>query len=215
MQKTVNRFGFLAMLVLFVCFGFSPATFAAVPESESPEQLCRQCGINPEIDYMVVMQELCLNGNIEGGEEIERLRNLKIDILGLEEQKVSYMDLFLLSKIITLEAGSYWLPMDWKLSVGEVLLNRVNSPEYPNTIPDCIYSPGQYYSEEDKTFQSTLPYFDCVIAAKQLLSGDRILNDSSVVFQANFPQGEIFQVLHDDLLGDTYLCKSSHTNLYQ
>ena len=53
-----------------------------------------------------------------GGLEAERLRNLKIDTLNLDVTKVSFNDLYLLSKIITSEAGSNWLSMEWKMMVG-------------------------------------------------------------------------------------------------
>lgn len=122
----------------------------------------------------------------------------------------------LLSKIITAEAGSYWLSTEWKMMVGEVLLNRVASVEFPNTIEECIYQDGQYYSRNDKDFADLLPYEDCVMIAIRLLSGERIINDGSVVFQANFPQGSgTYLKLYDKKLGYTYLCYSSYPELYE
>lgn len=167
-------------------------------------------------DYLSDMVTCCLSGDIQGGLEAEEKRNNKIDTLHLDEQKISFEDLFLLSKIITAEAGSYWLPTEWKMMVGEVLLNRVASVEFPNTIEECIYQENQYYSRNDKHFANLLPYEDCVMIAIRLLSGERIINDGSVVFQANFPQGSgTYLKLYDEKLGYTYLCYSSYPELYE
>ena len=210
-----------AATFLFLLVSFSSSMFCVyasndvIPEDRGDlEAQCREAGVDPDTDYMALMEELCLTGSTAAGERLAALRDQKIDILNLSEKKVSFNDLFLLSKIITQEAGSSWLPMEWKMSVGEVLLNRVASPEFPDTIETCIYAPGQYTSVKNGTFSSALPYADCVTAAKRLLSGERFLDDSTIVFQANFSQGEVAKVLRDETLGSTYLCRSSHPELY-
>ena len=201
-------------LFLFFVQCLSPAAFVSATGTSELEPIDSKYWVDWGIDYMTVMQEMCLSGNIEAGEEAEHKRNVKIDTLGLPEAKVSFMDLFLLSKIITLEAGSDWLPFEWKLAVGEVLLNRVNSPEFPNTLAECIYAPGQYASIGGNAFENALPNYDSVIAAKRLLNGERVLNNGSVVFQANIALGDVFLMLHDDLLGNTYFCTSNHPEYY-
>ena len=214
MRKPPPQMWIPALLSLML-FLFLPVTALAVSE-DIPDSnwFYLQYGIDIETDFMRVMQEYCLSGNTEYGEEIEQLRNQKIDALCLTEPKISFWDLFLVSKLIASEAGASWLPMEWKMATGEVLINRVESPEFPDTIADCIYAPGQYANVSTGRFQSILPDYDCVIAATKLLYGDRVLNDSSVVFQSNFHQGEVYAVLHDDLLGDTYFCRSNHPELY-
>lgn len=173
-------------------------------------------GFSLDTDYMSQMVSCCLSGDVAGGLEAERLRNLKIDTLNLDVTKVSFNDLYLLSKIITSEAGSNWLSMEWKMMVGEVLLNRVASPEFPDSIEECIYQTGQYYSRGNQYFANLLPYEDCVEAALRLLNGERIINDGSVVFQANFRQGSgTYLKLYDQQLGYTYLCYSSYPELYE
>ena len=203
-----------AMLAVLICLCLPVTAFAETWDMYGPETLSDQYGIDLNTDYMSIMQELCMSGDTEAGEEIERLRNLKIDLLEMSEPKIAYRDLLLLSKLIASEAGSSWLSMEWKMAVGEVLLNRVASPEFPDTIEGCVYAPGQYYNVITGAFESILPDYNCVIAAKKLLYGERVLNDSAVIFQSNFRQGEVFRVLHDGYLGDTYLCKSSRTELY-
>ena len=200
-----------ALLAFLLCLFLPVTAFAAAPDAD---WYCWQYGIDVATDYMSVMQGLCVNGDIAAGEEMERLRNLKIDLLEMQEAKVAFRDLYLLSKLIASEAGASWLSLEWKMAVGEVLLNRVASPEFPDTIEACVYDPGQYSSVSTGAYQYILPDCDSVIAATKLLCGERVLCDRSVVFQSNFRQGEICLLLHDDYLGNTYFCKSAHPELY-
>ena len=215
MRKPRPQAWLLSTFILMLCLFLSFPAFAALEQTYDPASLYEQYGIDINMDYMSMMQELCMSGDTASGEETERLRNLKIDLLEMTEPKIAFQDLYLLSKLIASEAGSSWLPLEWKMAVGEVLLNRVASPEFPDTIEACVYAPGQYFNVITGTFYSILPDYNSVIAATKLLYGERVLNDTAVIFQSNFRQGEVFQVLHDDYLGNTYLCKSSRTDLYE
>ena len=214
MVKRPPKLWIPALLGFLLCAFLPVNAFASTEIASASELADRQYEINAGTDYLSVMQELCMSGDTEAGEQMELLRNRKIDLLNMEEPKIAFQDLYLLSKLIASEAGSAWLSIEWKMAVGEVLLNRVASPEFPNTIEGCILAPGQYYNVITGAFYGILPDYDSVIAATRLLYGERVLKDSSVVFQANFSQGEVFSVLYDDLLGATYFCKSCHPELY-
>ena len=100
------------------------------------------------------------------------------------------------------------------MAVGEVLLNRVASPEFPNTVEECIYQPGQYYPKNSSYFKKLLPWERETRLAWRLLEGERHLKPS-VVFQANFTQGSgVFKSFYDKYLGWTYICYSSRPELY-
>lgn len=171
---------------------------------------------DPDTDYMALMMEAAGKGDAETGLWAMGCRNEKIDDLGLEYPKVDFTELSLLSKIIWAEAGSVWLSMEWKMCVGEVVLNRMASPEFPDTMIEVLEQPGQYYGKNNPYFESILPSADCVLAAKRLLEGERILGDPSVVFQSNYYLGSgVHTALYDPLLGYTYLCYSSHPELYE
>ena len=83
-------------------------------------------------------------GDIEAGRAAAICRNEQIDIELTGETKLDFDELFLLAKIICAEAGSPQLSDDWRMCVGEVVLNRVASPEFPDSIHDVVYEPGQY-----------------------------------------------------------------------
>ena len=170
---------------------------------------------DPQVDYMAIMIKAASEGDMQTGLEAEKSRSEKMDDMGIEGyEKISFEDLYLLGKIIYAEAGSVWLSDEWKMCVGEVVLNRVASEEFPDTISEVLAQPGQYY-ENNKYFRELKPTERCVSLALRLLEGERVLDDESVVFQANFVQGSgTHTSYYDSQLGWTYFCHSSRMNLY-
>lgn len=170
----------------------------------------------PEEDYMAQMMAAAQAGNVEAGEVAAARRAKKIAALGLEYSPVEFEELYLLSKIIYAEAGSVWLPMEWKMAVGEVVLNRMASPEFPDTMREVLEQPGQYYGKNSRYFNSLKPSVECVEAARRLLEGARVLGQPAVVFQSNYRLGSgVYLELKDKYLGSTYLCWSSFPELYE
>lgn len=80
--------------------------------------------------------------------------------------------LFLLSHIIYNESGNQ--PMTGKIAVGNVLLNRVRHPSFPDTLYGVIYQPGQFYPDRTGAMEKT-PNSSSIIAAKLCLEGASIL----------------------------------------
>lgn len=198
----------IAVGLIVIGTGNLTHTYAAeLPMTEMQE-------IIDNVDYSEIMIVSAINGDVVTGTQAEQDRNAKIDEQGLSYPKIKFNDLFLVSKIMTAEAGSYWLSDEWKMAVGEVLLNRVASPEFPNTVEECIYQPGQYYSKNSSYFKKLLPWERETRLAWRLLEGERHL-EPSVVFQANFVQGGgTFKSFYDRYLGWTYFCYSTKPGLY-
>lgn len=143
------------------------------------------------------------------------MRKAKQKLLKDTSPQIEYDDLFLLGKVIEHEAGCSWLSLEWKTMVGEVVMNRVESPEFPDTISKVVYQKGQYSGTNNKKFNNMLPSKASATAAANLLQGQRILNNKAVVFQANFKLGSgVHTKLVDKKLGTTYLCYSYHRELY-
>ena len=101
------------------------------------------------------------------------------------------------------------------MCVGEVVLNRVASPEFPNSIEEVIFQPGQYAGVDCDAFRDLLdPDEASVEAALRLLQGDRLM-EPQVVFQANFRQGGgEYLNFYSSAYGYTYFCLSSHPEYY-
>ncbi len=83
----------------------------------------------------------------------------------------SSSDLDLLAAIIYHEAGNQ--PTEGKIAVGAVVLNRVYSSLFPNTISEVLYQSGQFTpaGELAGTIASGVPS-DCYDAANQALAGN-------------------------------------------
>lgn len=77
----------------------------------------------------------------------------------------------LLARVITNESGNQ--PMDGKIAVGNVILNRVNSSVFPNTLSEVIYQPGQFPGTTKNP-----PNSESVIAAKLCLEGAVVLDNA-------------------------------------
>jgi peptidoglycan hydrolase CwlO-like protein len=81
-------------------------------------------------------------------------------------------DLAMLAAIIQCEAGGE--STEGKLAVGSVVINRVRSSSYPNTVVGVIYQSGQFSPVASGRFALVLSQgadSSCVAAAQQVLNG--------------------------------------------
>ncbi|MDO4889266.1 MAG: hypothetical protein Q4A25_01045 [Candidatus Saccharibacteria bacterium] len=53
-------------------------------------------------------------------------------------------DIDLLARLIETEAGSDFIPLEDKVKVGLTVLHRCDNPDFPDTVEENIYEPGQY-----------------------------------------------------------------------
>lgn len=89
------------------------------------------------------------------------------------EQPASAEDLELLAAIIQCEAEGE--PYEGKLAVGSVVMNRVHSSSFPNTVMGVIYQPGQFSPVASGRFASRLAAGSnsvCIQAAREVLNGN-------------------------------------------
>lgn len=94
------------------------------------------------------------------------------------KQKYSEKDLRLLSAIIFCEAGNQCYA--GQKAVGIVVMNRVKSDKFPNTVEDVLYQSGQFTPAHTGFLSSSLSEYDssklpskCIKAAKEVLEGSR------------------------------------------
>ena len=164
----------------------------------------------PEPDWLELLLEAAVAGDREAG--LAAAEGWNADE---SRPRLDYDQLFLLSKLITWEAGSAWLTEELRLGVGEVVLNRVASPEFPDTLEEVVYQEGQYPGTDTYDFQVALtPARPCTEAALRLLLGERILAPQ-VVFEGHAVQGKIHAVFRDMHYGSIYFCESHFPELYE
>lgn len=80
--------------------------------------------------------------------------------------------LYWLSHIINAESGNQ--PLKGKIGVGNVILNRVNSPLFPNTVYDVVFQKNQFTPARTGSINKE-PNSESVIAAKLCLDGAQVL----------------------------------------
>lgn len=109
-------------------------------------------------------------------EEEEELKKIQEEEKAKKETEIKYEDevdyteedLKLLACLIHAEAGNQ--SYDGKLAVANVVLNRVKSKKYPNTIKDVIYQPGQFSVASSGSLKKQLKNYDNYSSKSQLLT---------------------------------------------
>ncbi len=85
--------------------------------------------------------------------------------------KADYDDVLLLAKLIQAEGEGE--PMIGKVAVGAVVVNRVQNPNFPNTISEVIFEPGQFESvTNNRIFNIENIDEECMISALKALEGE-------------------------------------------
>ena len=91
---------------------------------------------------------------------------------------------YLLAAIIQCEAGGE--PYEGKIAVGNVVMNRVKSTRFPNTITGVIYQPGQFTPAASGKLADRLERgvnSECIRAATEVLQGKHIID--ALFFRVN------------------------------
>jgi len=77
-------------------------------------------------------------------------------------------EIYWLSRIIYAEANGQ--PFDGMIGVGNVVLNRVASARYPNSVEGVVFDPGQFTPVDNGSIYNT-PSSEAVLAAQMCLEG--------------------------------------------
>lgn len=172
---------------------------------------CTQMEAAP--NYSELLVSAAASGDTEGGRTLAAERNAMIAQGRLKEAPVDYDELLLLARLIFAQSAETSYGEDYLLCVGEVALNRVASPEFPDTLEEVVYQRGQYLCAAEPEFADLRPSRACAWAALRLLLGERRLQPQ-VVYQSARRIGPAFVRYYDRRLGYTYFCESVFTELY-
>lgn len=112
-------------------------------------------------------------------------------------------DLYWMSRIITWESGNQ--PVAGQIAVGNVVLNRVESQRFPDSIKEVIFQPGQFSPAMNGVIYGD-PYEISVICAKLTLEGYNTVGDAL-----------FFQVGRYGAVADiaTYVCTIAGHNFFK
>lgn len=120
------------------------------------------------------------------------------------EKPYSDDDLYCLAHIINAEAGDENCTHEHRVAVGSVVLNRVAADDFPDTVRDVVFDPGQYSPTWNGSFEKE-PSQDSWDTAEFLLeNGSQIPEDC--IWQAEFKQGSGEWNHYKTIYGITYIC---------
>lgn len=105
----------------------------------------------------------------------------------ITESTIDEDEVEMLAHLLNGEAGASWCTDEMIYCVGSVVLNRVNSEHFPDTLEGVIFQPGQYACTWDGNYDRE-PSQRCYDIAEDLLLNGSIL-PANVVYQAEFEQG--------------------------
>lgn len=94
-------------------------------------------------------------------------------------------DLYWMSRVISYEAGNQSL--EGQIGVGAVVMNRVRSDKFEDTVKDVIFSPGQFGAVDSDAIYLD-PYDMGVIAAKLVLEGYNTVGDALYFHQGEYSE---------------------------
>lgn len=85
-------------------------------------------------------------------------------------------DLIILSKIIFLESQGE--SIEGQIAVGNVIMNRVKDPRFPNTVKEVVYETGQFTPVSNGDMDVTIPGNRSIEATLRAYSGESIVGDA-------------------------------------
>lgn len=139
--------------------------------------VCTAMGL--DVDWIGSRRLVTVSGSYGSNTEIEP----PVGDAGSDDSGIDSGDLYWLARIIHAESAGE--PMTGKIAVGTVVMNRVDSSMYPNTIYDVIFD-RKYGTQFTPVASGTIyndPSEDCIEAARRVLNGER--TDSRILFFVN------------------------------
>lgn len=89
-------------------------------------------------------------------------------------------DLFWLCRVITAESGNQ--PLEGQMAVGNVVMNRVAHPAYPNTVEGVLAQKNQFSTYRSGALANRTPTAMSVIAAKLVLDGGEVAETDGALY---------------------------------
>ena len=158
----------------------------AVAQSESIKSLigAKQSKIDANSEGIKNAEALALEYEKKLEEEaaarqLEEIKKLSAADEVINNTPISYdtSDLAMMAAIIECEAGNQ--SYEGKLAVGSVVVNRINSPRFGNTLQAVLYAPSQFSPVASGRFSIVLARGaneECTRAAKEVLDGHITIN---------------------------------------
>lgn len=113
-----------------------------------------------------------------------------VEVRTAPAQDYTQEDLYWLSRIISAESRGE--PMEGQIAVGNVVLERVESPDFPDTIPDVVFQQADGIVQFEPVENGTVyldPAEQSVEAAKRTLAGEKTLEGAMFFYAPALSEG--------------------------
>ena len=161
----------------------------------------RHLGYSEDSEYIQMAQ-------LDWGKYNEQRNEYENILIQLEQLCDSYTeeDVYLLGKLIYAEAGASYCSDELQLMVGNVVINRLESGYWGDTLEEVIFAEGQYSPTFDtEKWNNIIPDERSLNHAERILRGERWC-PKNIIFQANFKQGSGVFWKCTDGPNDMYFC---------
>lgn len=177
------------VLILYVAYVLAMAFLIySIEHMAEPEEI-----VLPEVEPIEYKVELPVQ--IGSGREPDEVKVLEKAV------SVDPDELYMLSHLLHGECGSDSCPDEMQIATGSVLLNRIESEYFPNTMKECIFQAHQYSCTRDCGGYWQEPAERTIENARWLLENGSQL-PSNVIFQSQYKQGDgVYQKI-----GNQYYC---------
>ncbi|MBD2868776.1 cell wall hydrolase [Paenibacillus arenilitoris] len=140
--------------------------------------------------------ELLKRNGLESAESVKAGTELRVvvpAVLANEAEPFTEKDLQLLAKITQIEAGSE--SYEGQLGVANVILNRVKSSSFPDTIHGVIYAGSQFPPAHNGLLDKSKPNASVLRAAKDALNGKNNVVGAVYFFNPEISKGSFWSSL--------------------
>ena len=139
----------VSVLLGYLLLMFAVYSASEEPKEEVVEEVETKAGFNKFIEDIDVSDEVAENA---------KRTMSKLEIINNQEESTndatSQSDIDLLATIVRAEAGNQ--PLEGKRAVADVILNRVDNEQFPDTIEGVIYQEGQFACVNDGNFAKAM-----------------------------------------------------------
>lgn len=172
----------LIVLIFLVSLFATAPTFAyTVKKGDTLSQIAQANGLtlavlaelNPQIqdlNYIYVGQ------HIHTRMTDVKTADMKVEKSSQEEIKISEEEIDLLARIVRAEAQTE--PFIGKVAVVDVIMNRVDDPQFPDTVEDVIYAPGQFQPVMNGEIQKPADKLSMEAVETAISNEEDVTNDS-------------------------------------
>lgn len=124
-MNKIKKLLIIVSIIVLILFSISINDGKNMNSKQPLKEIPIECTATPALEEMLVMEP---ENEIIAYEEVaEVVDEDQPDMFSAPQPQYSESDLMLLAKVIYAEAGSDFLSDEWKMCVGEVVLNRVAS----------------------------------------------------------------------------------------